>query len=79
MTVAVFSLTFSSAGKGPFMASKAKKIYMRWHFPGGKGDSGVEDMAHPRWEIQELSSLKRCSPILRPILHKSAVVIFKQQ
>ena len=29
MTVAVFSLTFSSAGKGPFMASKAKKICAR--------------------------------------------------
>ena len=26
MNVAVFSLKFSSAGKGPFMASKAKKI-----------------------------------------------------
>ena len=29
MTVAVFSLKFSSAGKGPFMASKAKKICAR--------------------------------------------------
>ena len=29
MTVAVFSLKFSSAGKGPFMASKAKKICTR--------------------------------------------------
>ena len=52
MNVAVFSLKFSSAGKGPFMASKAKKnMRQRWHFPGGKGGSGVEDMAHARWEI----------------------------
>ena len=51
MTVAVFSLKFSSAGKGPFMASKAKKYAPEVHFPGGKGGSGVEDMAHPRWEI----------------------------
>ena len=29
MNVAVFSLKFSSAGKGPFMASKAKKICAR--------------------------------------------------
>ena len=26
-TLAVFSLNFSSAGKGPFMASKAKNLY----------------------------------------------------
>ena len=51
MTVAVFSLKFSSAGKGPFMASKAKNYVPEVHFPGGKGGSGVEDMAHPRWEI----------------------------
>ena len=51
MTVAVFSLKFSSAGKGPFMASKAKKICARGALPWGDGGSGVEDMAHPRWEI----------------------------
>ena len=37
----VFSLNFSSAGKGPFMASKAKNM----HFPGG--GSGVRGMALP--------------------------------
>ena len=32
----VFSLTFSSAGKGPFMASKAKNMCPEaGHFPGG--------------------------------------------
>ena len=52
MNVAVFSLKFSSAGKGPFMASKAKKICARGGTSlGGRGGSGVEDMAHPRWEI----------------------------
>ena len=35
----VFSLNFSSAGKGPFMDSKAEK--------GGGGDSGVRNMDPP--------------------------------
>ena len=43
----VFSLNFSSAGKGPFMASKAKNM----HFPGagggGEWGSGVRGMALP--------------------------------
>ena len=33
----------------------------------------------PGWEISELSSLKGHSLILRPILHKLAAVIFRQQ
>ena len=41
----------------------------------GRG-SGVRDMAPPE---EELSSLKRLSPILRPILRKSSIVIFRQQ
>ena len=40
---------------------------------------GRWDMARPRLEIQELSSLKCHSLILTPTLHKSAVVIFRQQ
>ena len=36
-------------------------------------------MARPRLEIQELSSLKCHSLILTPILHKPAIVIFRQQ
>ena len=55
----VFSLNLSSAGKGPFMAGKAKNMCQRRTFLG-------------------LSSLKRHSLILRPILRKSAV-IFRQQ
>ena len=38
--------------------------------------SGVRDVAPPQ---EELSSLKRHSLILRPILHKLAVVIFREQ
>ena len=46
---------------------------------GGRG-SGVRDMDPPRWEIymKELSSLKRHSLILRPILCTSNA-IFRQQ
>ena len=43
---------------------------------GGVGSSGVRDMAPPR---EELSSLKHHSLILRPILCKLAVVVFRQQ
>ena len=43
------------------------------------GGGGGGDMGRPRLEIQELSSLKCHSLILTPILHKSAVVIFRQQ
>ena len=50
MTVAVFSLKFSSGGKGPFMASRAKNS-ARGALPWGEGSSGVGDMAYPRWEI----------------------------
>ena len=51
--VTVFSLNLSSVGKGPFMASKAK-------------NRGTLTQSH--WEIQELSSLKRHSLTLRPIV-----------
>ena len=41
----VFSLNFSSAGKGPFMASKAKNMCHRLHtFLGEAGDSGERGM-----------------------------------
>ena len=43
--ISVFSLNFSSAGKGPFMASKAKNMPQRCTFPRGEGGSGVRDMA----------------------------------
>ena len=36
----MFSLNFSSAGKGPFIASKAKNV-PELHFPGG-GEKGSE-------------------------------------
>ena len=46
MTCTVFSLNFSSAGKGPFMASETKKNVLEAHFPGGGGGgSGERDMA----------------------------------
>ena len=35
--IAVFSLNFSSAGKGPFIAGKPKKCAPEMHFPGGIG------------------------------------------
>ena len=49
--VAVFSLNFSSAGKGRFMAGKAQDMCQRRTFRGGGGggggDSRVRDMARP--------------------------------
>ena len=42
----VFSLNFSSAGKGPFMDSKAENIYF-FKRVGGGGDSGVRDVDPP--------------------------------
>ena len=41
----MFSLNFSSAGKGPFMDGKAKNIYFSKR--GGGGGSGVRDMDPP--------------------------------
>ena len=36
--LAVFSLKFSSAGKGPFVAGKAKNMCQKHtYFPGGRG------------------------------------------
>ena len=40
MTCTVFSLNFSSAGKGPFMASETKNSVLEAHFPGGGGGGG---------------------------------------
>lgn len=45
MTVAVFSLKFSSAGKGLFMGSNAKKCPRKTLTLLGEGGSGVRDMA----------------------------------
>ena len=62
---------FSSEGKGPFMASKAKNMHHRGVISGGGrggGGSKVRDM------ILELRSLKCHSLTLRPILHKLAIV-----
>ena len=67
----VFSLNFSSAGKGPFMDSKAENIYF-FKRVGGGGDSGVRNVDPP--------SLRNfLFHILRPILRKFVVVIFRQQ
>ena len=40
----LFSLNFSSAGKGPFLASKVKKCVLEGHFPCGEGGSRMRDM-----------------------------------
>ena len=69
----MFSLKFRSAGKGPFMAGKEKNTHQRCTILVGG------DMARPRLEIQELSSLKCHSLILTPISRKPAIVIFRQQ
>ena len=52
------------------------KFSSEGHFPEGEVGSGLRDMATPQ---EELSSLKLHSLVLRPILCRSAVVIFRQQ
>ena len=44
---AVFSLNFSSAGEGRFMAGKAQDMCQRHTLIGGEGGSRVRDMARP--------------------------------
>ena len=71
----VFSQKFRSAGKGPFMATKAKNIITpKVHFPGGPGGRTWPAFT---WKFRSL--LKCHSLNLTPILHKSAVAIFTQQ
>ena len=41
----MFSLSFSSAGKGQFLTGKAKKLHSLWGGGGGEVGSGVRDMA----------------------------------
>ena len=60
------------------MAGKAKKC-ARGELSLGGGDSGVRDMASTSLWNLGANSLKRHSLILRPILRKSAIVIFRQQ
>ena len=43
----VFSLNFSSASKGRFMAGKAQDMCQRCTFLGGGGDSRARDTARP--------------------------------
>ena len=69
---AVFSLNFSSVGKGPFMDGKAKNIYFSKGGGGGEGTGEWGKWTRLHWEIFY-------SHILRPILRKSAVVIFRKQ
>ena len=48
----VFSPTFSTAGKRPFIAGKAKKYYApEVHFPGDKGVVECRKWHRPCWEI----------------------------
>ena len=79
-TNTVFSLNFSSVGKGPFIAGiKGKKYAPKVTFPGGRRVVECRTWPCPFWAIYKLSSLKCHSLILRPILHKSATVTFTLQ
>ena len=53
----VFSLNFSSAGKGPFMASKEKNIHQEAHFPGGSQLSFVKIFLV---NLQAVAGSKKC-------------------
>ena len=75
----MFSLNFSSADKGPLIASKAKKYAPEVNFSRGQGGSGVRDMTPPL--LGNLGANKfseRHSLIFSPILCKSPVVTFTQ-
>ena len=76
--IAAFSLNFSSAGKGPSIAGKAKNMCQRRTFL-GEGGSGARDMPSTSlWNLGAKFS-ETSFPHLRPILRKSAVVTFRQQ
>ena len=76
-TNAVFSLNFSSAGKGPFIASKEKNMHQRRKFLGADGKWIARHAPPPTcWEIWELSSLKRHSLVLRPILRNHRCYLY---
>ena len=74
----VFSINFSSARKGPFMAGKAKNMCQRRTFLGGTGAMEWGKWLRLCCEIWGLSSLKHHSLILQPILRNSTI-IFTQQ
>ena len=78
MTCTVFSLNFSSAGKGPFMASETKENVLEAHFPGG-GEGVVErgTWLQSHCEIWGLSSLKHHSLIFPNQLLLTLVKQFK--
>ena len=75
MTCTVFSLNFSSASKGPFMASKTKKNVLEAHFPGEGRGSGEGDIATiSLWNLGTKFPETSC-----PHLPKSAAVNFGKQ
>ena len=49
--ITVFSLNFSSAGKGPFMDDKEKNIYFSKRGGGGEGGWWSEGHGPAHWEI----------------------------
>ena len=52
VNIAVFSLNFSSAVKGPFIAARAKKYAPEVHFPGGRGVVECGTWPHPCWKFR---------------------------
>ena len=72
----VFSLNFSSAGKGRFMAGKAQDMCQRHTLMGGRGVVEWGTLLGPCCEILELSPLKGHS---LNILSKLAILFFIQQ
>ena len=69
----MFSLNFSPAGTGRFMAGKAQDMCHRRTFLGGGGGGGGGGIVEcgtwlgPCWEILELRFLKRHSPYFKQI------------
>ena len=72
----MFSLNFSSAGKGRFMAGKAQDMCQRHTLMGGRGVVEWGTWLGPCCEILELSPLKGHS---LNILSKLAILFFIQQ
>ena len=70
MTITVFSLNVSSAGKGPFKAGKVKNMHQRCNFLGATENIIIVDVVH-NMQNMNLYIMLRISikPVLREKFH----------
>ena len=76
--LSVFSLNFSSAGKGQFMASQGKDMHQSHTFL-GEGSSGVRDMALPSLGKLGAKFFEMLFSHFKTYFTQIGIVIFRQQ